>query len=922
MKTNSQLSKTRIIVPVFIVLLITGTGFFLKARHQRPDAEKRNQYEVFLAALNKKAPRPEKENGRKETAVDEPEMADYHEFLMTLDPSTGTIPRERLVTAMKQTQKLAFLKQSNTIQWQGYSSDMGGRTRAIMYDPNDASHKKVWAAGVTGGLWFNNDITNAASPWFAVNDFWSNLAVRCLAYDPAHPQTFFLGTGEVETAMQTYRESSGLGTGIMRSNDGGQTWSVIAGTEQFAYVCDIVVRVENGVSVIYAGVASGLYKGNQHQSAPSDGLFRSADNGVSWQQVLPVIAGSTVPYCVSDIALGADNRMYVGTRPNLNGEGAAVILYSTNGLQWNVNNQYQTEIMGSSTANIPGRVVLATAPSDPNVVYALIASGFINPENGFNSFYCYHILRSQDKGVTWVMKNLPTDIGPYAANFATIAWHALDIAIDPNNPDKLYIGGLDVHKSNNGGLSWDRVSDWSLMYYGGGPQYIHADQHIIVYKPGSSDEILFGTDGGVFYTGNGTSFSPAFDQRNMNYSTLQFYTCAIHPDAGIQQFYGGLQDNGSLFYNGNPLTIFDMVSKGDGAYCFYDELDPTLSITSVYYNKYSIFLYGNEINTTGLWSSGTFVSPADFDYKGKHLFANAVNYIGANPDAIVRFDNLTTNISGHFLSLGTGSTVFFTALKYSPYSPTGKSTLFVGSESGKLFKVHEAQTSSPVSTDIGSAAFPTASISSIAIGKSEDTLMVTFSNYGVASVWQTVDGGQSWDNMEGNLPDMPVRWALYHPSNARLALLATETGVWECANLTQTPVVWQPVNAGMANVRVDMLQIRKADNTVLAATHGRGLFTMNWDIYDGVPEKKMTNLSVFPNPSNGQIHISAVLNQPGTMNLSVTDLLGEQVYTETLAVSAGNFNRQINLENQPKGAYLVSMKNNNRILFSKKVIKN
>jgi hypothetical protein len=922
MKTNSQLSKTRIIVSVFIALLITGTGFFLKARHQRPDAEKRNQYEVLLAALNKKAPVREKENGRKESAVDEPEMADYHDFLMTFDPATGTIPRERLVTAMKQTQNLAFLKQSSAIQWQGYPSDMGGRTRAIMYDPNDASHKKVWAAGVTGGLWFNNDITSAASPWFAVNDFWSNLAVRCLAYDPAHPQTFFLGTGEVETAMQTYRESSGLGTGIMRSDDGGQTWSIIAGTEQFAYVCDIVVRVENGVSVIYAGVASGLYKESQHQSAPSDGLFRSADNGVSWQQVLPVIAGSTVPYCVSDIALGADNRMYVGTRPNLNGEGAAVLLYSTNGLQWNVNSQYQTEIMGSSTANIPGRVVLATAPSDPNVVYALIASGFNNPVNGFNYFYCYHILRSQDKGVTWVMKNLPTDIGPSAANFATIAWHALDIAIDPNNPDELYIGGLDVHKSNNGGSSWDRVSDWSLMYYGGGPQYIHADQHIIVYKPGSSDEILFGTDGGVFYTSNGTSFSPAFDQRNMGYSTLQFYTCAIHPDAGTQQFYGGLQDNGSLFYNGNPLTIFDMVTGGDGAYCFYDELDPSLSITSLYYNKYSIFLYGNEINYTGNWSSGTFVSPADYDYKGKHLFANAVDYIGTNSDAIVRFDNLTTNLSGQFLSLGTGSTVLFTALKYSPYSPTGKSTLFVGSESGKLFKVNEAQTSSPVATDIGSAAFPTASISSIAIGKSEDTLMVTFSNYGVASVWQTVNGGQSWDNIEGNLPDMPVRWALYHPSNARLALLATETGVWECANLTQTPVVWQPVNTGMANVRVDMLQIRKADNTVLAATHGRGLFTMTWDIYDGVPEKKMTNLSVFPNPSNGQIHVSAVLDQPGTMSLSVTDLLGKQVYNETLTVSAGSFNRQINLENQPKGAYLVTMKNNNRILFSKKVIKN
>ena len=686
MKKNSRYFLSRLILPCLIALFMLSAGFLFVNLHKRSDTEKRKKFELRLNAINKMAPPAHKNGFSEEQAVDEPGIAAYHDFLMTFDPATGTVPRERLVAALEATTALSSLKQSNEIIWQGYPSDMGGRTRAIMYDPNDATHKKVWAGGVTGGLWYNNNITSAASPWIPVGDFWSNLAIRCLAYDPGHPQTFFVGTGEVETAMQTYRESSGLGFGIGRSDDGGQTWYHIEGTEQFAYVTDIVVRVENGLSVIYAGVASGLYKGSQHQSMPSDGLFRSANNGATWQQVLPIIAGSTVPYCVSDIALGADNRLYVGTRPNLDGDGAAVLLFSDDGMQWTVNNQYQTEILNSGTYNIPGRVVLSTAASDANVVYALIASGFVNSANGFNYFYCNHVLRSADKGVTWTKKSLPADLTS-GTNFATIAWHALDIAVDPNNANRLFIGGLDMHNSSDGGVTWKRASDWSLMYSGGGPQYIHADQHIIVFKPGSSSEILFGSDGGVFYTSDGASSYPIFEEHNKEYSTLQYYTCAIHPGAGIEKYYGGLQDNGTLLYSGTPLTINDMVTGGDGAYCFYDETDPAMSITSYYYNNYTVFDNGNYQNSLGNWQSGTFVSPADLDYKQKLLFCNAVDYVGNYQDRIIRLDNLQNNTSGTFVNLNTASTVFFTALKYSPYSPAGKSTLFVGSESGRLFKV-------------------------------------------------------------------------------------------------------------------------------------------------------------------------------------------------------------------------------------------
>jgi hypothetical protein len=124
----------------------------------------------------------------------------------------------------------------------------------------------------------------------------------------------------------------------------------------------------------------------------------------------------------------------------------------------------------------------------------------------------------------------------------------------------------------------------------------------------------------------------------------------------------------------------------------------------------------------------------------------------------------------------------------------------------------------------------------------------------------------------------------------------------------------------MANVRVDMLQMRESDNTVLAATHGRGLFTMIWDVSTGGTEKLSKAGSVYPNPTSGKIQVSASLDQSGTVNLAVSDLQGKQVCDETLTVPAGYFNKLINLDGQPKGTYVVTLKNKSRTLISQKVI--
>jgi photosystem II stability/assembly factor-like uncharacterized protein len=883
----------------------------------------RLRYESFLKNKYWKLS-PHKTTRIDEYAVDQPEMAALQDYFETLDPETGTVPRQRLLTAYSETKTAKLLKPSGSdLQWTGYPAVMGGRTRTLMFDPNDPNHKKVWAGGVTGGLWYNTDITNAYVSWVPVGDFWSCLSIRCITSDPIHPLTFYVGTGEPETAMQTYRESSGLGDGIWKSTDGGQTWNVLPSTLNFAYISKIIVRNEAGNSVIYAGVVSGLYHGI-HQTLPSDGLFRSDDGGNTWQQVLPDILGKSVPYSPSDVVINSNGRIFVGTMPNLENNGAATILYSDAGTigSWTVNETFRNEIIADTAKTIPGRVVFACAPSDPNVVYALIAQGFNNSFNGFNYFYCYRIYRSGNQGISWARKTLPWNTNGQP-NFAYLAWHALDVAVDPNNADNVFIGGLDVQKTNDGGNSWDRVTDWSLMYSGGGPQYVHGDQHVLLFKPGSSDELVLGTDGGVFYTTDATSTEPFFEERNNDFNTLQFYTGAIHPVAGTEEFLGGLQDNGTLRYTGTPLSIYSMVSGGDGAFCFYDKDEPNYSITSVYYNQYFTFDNGGFQNyITDFYQSGVFVNPADYDNINNTLYANACDFVGNYLDNILRINDITTYYGyyGSFVPVNTGAQVYFSALKWSPYSPSGNTILYLGTQSGQLFRIQHAE-SNPVSTEITGSAFPVANLISIDVHGSEDTLLVTFSNYGISSVFVSYNRGQSWHNREGNLPDMPVRWGIFHPQNSKQAMLATETGIWTTTNLNEENVIWTPEVEGLANVRIDMLNLREADNTVLAATHGRGFFTAIWDVISGIKNVSKQDFFIYPNPTRDFVNISCETKGITQITVKIYDQTGKIVYEEMKKSAKENWTDQINLVGKPDGIYYITLYENGQKSKTVKIIK-
>ena len=849
-----------------------------------------------------------------EKGMGKPDMAAIQEYYQTMDPAEQRVPKERLLKAQKQMKQMLdsqALKNAKNLEWENISSDMGGRTRCLMWDPNAYTPYGVWAGAVTGGIWFNENISDEDSGWQPIDDFLPSLSVSSICHDPYNTYTFYAGTGEAATSIITYRESSGRGVGIYKSEDGGQSWDLLESTTDFAYVTDMKVRGEDGTAVIYAAVASGKYMGEDHPADSNDGLYRSVDGGLSWEQVLPNITGLEVPYTPDDIEFGADGRIYLGTMRNIDGNGGACILFSDDGTEgsWTVIEDYKEQIeAGMGQFSLPGRVMVAPAPSNEDVVYAIIGAGY---ENGFGYYKGNFILKSTNKGEDWAELNLPNS----SPAWASLSWHAFTIAVDPEDEEHFYIGGLDQYHSKNGGTTYTHVSDWAGMYYGGGDDYIHADQHCILFRDNHPDEIVFATDGGIFFTSSGTDNYPIFEERNKDYSTLMFYTGDIHPTANTDDYIGGLQDNGTVKYNGTAIDINDMFNGGDGAYCFYDKSNPSIILASYYYNRYTIYENGQWSGSVDNGETGTFISPADYDSDNHILFGNGIGFFGSNANTIFRATGILNNPSSSIVPVGTNIDTWYTHVAYSKHSPMGESTIYLGSNAGHLFKVENAQ-ATPQSTEIGADDFPTAAISCVAIGASEDTLLVTFSNYGVSSIWQTYNGGNDWKEVEGNLPDMPIRWALYHPQSSQMAIVATELGVWFSEDLTIENPIWQPAVEGMANVRVDMLRMRESDLKVLAATHGRGLYTTNFDLAPlAIDEKENSSaLVIGPNPSNGKFFIEVNGSGNISKNIVITNITGEIVYSKSFK-SEKLF---LNLSNLIAGSYVVNIKTSNNC-YTKKI---
>ncbi|MFN8347354.1 MAG: hypothetical protein U0X91_20285 [Spirosomataceae bacterium] len=672
------------------------------------------------------------------------------------------------------------------IQWvERGPNNVGGRTRALMFDPNDPTHKKVWAGGVTGGLWYNNDITNGSSSWQKVNDFWDNISISCIVSDPSDPQVFYVGTGEYNlVSTPTY------GSGIWKTTDGGATWQKLASTVPSRFPPDLnhpflglKKMAVNQVGHVFVSTIKGVVK--------------SADGGASWQIVLaPKSCIGYASPCLSnytddafDVEIGSDGIVYAAF-----GSGYIFRSADANGTAWN-------DVSPAGLGNSGGRTEMALAPStngSTQVIYAISDYGYFK--------------KSVDAGHSWQDMQ---SIG-YSQ-----AWYNLTLAVHPTNPNTLYAGLVYLYKSTNAGAGWNQTLTG------------HADHHILLFRPENPHEFLVGNDGGVyFHTDTETTLN--VQARNNNYNITQYYTVAVKNIANDGYLLGGTQDNGTNYLTSNLNTIGNgtQVLCCDGTNCFIDQNEPNIQIMS--YQGGNFFLSTGQYLTTG-WNG--FITPADYDDVNNTLYVfKTGTYDGGNNNTLTlaRVRNVGTTNNADDLVLTTYTTPFGGFYAHFMKLGLSRNSIYIDvitpTSGNRLFKISTInQPTQTVVTDIDNGTFPNG-ISCLDFGENENQLLATVSHYDTESVWYSADGGTTWiskDKPNDGLPNMPVYSGVFNPRNRKQVFLATEYGVWSTDDITAENPEWQLTSLNLARTRCFMLKVRAADNVLTVATHGRGIFQAN-----------------------------------------------------------------------------------------------
>ncbi len=764
---------------------------------------------------------------------DRPDLRQEQDFLAMLDPTTLTVPYERVVDAFAYTKQRFLLKglsqpQLNQLRpggnimfqdgnnpnglrmddgdpqvavnvggnepvWRERGPDnVGGRTRAIMWDPNDSNNKRVFAGGVAGGLWVNEDVLNPNSSWRALDDFLANMAISDLVFDPTNTQVFYAGTGE-----GWFNGDAVRGLGIIKSEDGGQTWDFLSSTDDdgFRYIQKIVVTSAGTVLAATRDATAGVDNG---------GIFRSTDGGANWSRVLEARG--------ADIEIAANGDIYASRGIFSTG---SVFKSTDDGENW-------SDVTPTGGTN-PARIELATAPSNSDVVYAMAHN---RDTNGID-----YVQKSDDAGASWTIVALPTHNDGCDEDATELtrgqAWYDLILAVSPTDENVIIAGGVDLARSSDGGTTWTQISEWTNC---SGLEDVHADHHQIIFRPDNPNEALFGTDGGIYYSPNaGLASNPNFSVRNKNYNVTQFYAVAADNVSGSAYFLAGAQDNGTQQFRSDlGVSTFEVVG-GDGAFAHIDQEDRSFQLASTQNGgvRHSSD-GGSSFQFVGSAGGENFINQSDYDNTAGILYSTAA------ADQIGRIENVKSSSPGSptaiAVDLGGRQTSALRA------NTNTANRLFVGTEGGLVYRIDDANAATPTSTDITSNITSVGNVSSVDVGTTDDELIVTYSNFGETSVWYSTDGGATWVNKDdtgSGLPDIPVRWALFNPENTAQVLLATELGVWSTNDITASNPDWAPTNEGLSNVRCDMLQYRAADGLVVVATHARGVFTTDIFVTDG-----------------------------------------------------------------------------------------
>ena len=676
---------------------------------------------------------------------------------------------------------------------------ISGRISGIAIAPGGA---RMYVASANGGVWRSDD---AGRRWRSTMDNFdqdptnfasTSLCCGAIAIDPANPDRVYVGTGEgdidaifnsrITNALPAYR-----GIGPVRSDDGGTTWVLESSSPSLAGFAFFQIAVDPGdPEHCVAATTNGLYE----RTSVASGWTRRRTG--SHSSVVVARTGSVTTWFAA---------VYGGA-----------VFSSTNGNTW--------ASIGTGFPAGAGRVALGGQRDNPNVVYAVIATtgGTLNS-----------VRRLDGAAGAWKTVASPPPFLPGQGDYD------LCIAVDPNNVNRIYLGGSYFNGGNFPGSIWRCDVTPSGMNYtiasASIGQNAHADVHVLVHTPGDSNILWTGNDGGLFVNTN-PSGATGFESRNTGLHTLCVTFIAQHPTEPAVA-YIGLQDNGSAKYTGEQ--VWRHVLYGDGGYCAVNWNDPFRVLLTANGGVYRA--------TDGAldWPSWTNVTPSGSQWvmmaaplvttpynPGTPAEAGVVAYgagSGSNAIVYISTDFGTTWPAASRITLPAGSGGIFSMTFASA------TKLYVGTTNGRIFRLDKAATWTLTRIDNAPAgALPlTGLVTDLAVDVSDATGSSIFMCFGGSGdfrhVWRF--DGTSWQARSGtsgsgtDLLDVEHNALQYDRVTNRL-YVGTDVSVWQTVD---GGLNWTPLENGLPDSPVYDLQIHPTTRVMRAALHGRGVWEWKLD---------------------------------------------------------------------------------------------